>query len=143
MEPTHMIRPANTKILLALLLVLTAAAALLLTGCATVSANSQRYIGAPQFPPTDARHVEILRHEPKRPHERIGEVVLHPSGNPDVAEIEKTLREETAKLGGDAAVLVYDKTRRMGTVVSGTWWVRYHTPIRERVIVAVAIKFTN
>ncbi len=32
MEPTHMIRPANSKILLALLLVLTAAAALLLTG---------------------------------------------------------------------------------------------------------------
>jgi hypothetical protein len=33
MEPTPVIRPASTKILLALLLVLTAAAALLLTGC--------------------------------------------------------------------------------------------------------------
>jgi hypothetical protein len=138
-----MIRPANTKILLALLLVLTAAAALLLTGCATVSADSTRYIGAEQFPPSDPSRAEILRHEPKRPHERIGEIVLRPSGDPDVARIESRLREETAKLGGDAAVLVYDKTRRMGTVVTGNWWMRYHTPIYGRVIVAVAVKFTG
>ena len=143
MEPIPMMRPLNTKILLALLLVLTAAAALLLTGCSTVSADSTRYIGALQFPPSDPSRVEILRREPKRPHERIGEIVLRPSGDPDVAEIEKKLREETARLGGDAAVLVYDKTRRMGTVVTGNWWVRYRTPIYGRVIIAVAIKFTG
>jgi hypothetical protein len=143
MEQTNMIRPAASKILLALLLALSAAAVLLLTGCSTVSADSQRYIGAPAFPPSDPAKVEILRHEPKRPHERLGEVVLKPSGNPDVAEIEKALRDEAAKLGGDAAVLVYDKTRRMGTVVTGSWWVRYATPIYGRVIVAVAIKYVN
>ncbi|MFI5180734.1 MAG: hypothetical protein ACHQPI_05035 [Thermoanaerobaculia bacterium] len=141
MEQTHMVRPPASKILLALLLALSAAAVLLLTGCASVSANSQRYIGAPAFPPSDASKVEILRHEPKQPHERLGEIVLKPSGSPDVAEIEKAMREEAAKLGGDAAVLVYDRTQRMGMVVTGGWWVQYARPVYGRVIVAVAIKY--
>lgn len=143
MEQTNMIRPPSSRILLALLLALSAAAVLLLTGCSTVSADSHRYIGAPAFPPSDASRVEILRHEPKRPHERLGEIVLKPSGDPDVAEIEKAMREEAARLGGDAAVLVFDRTRRMGTVVSGNWWVRYARPVYGRVIVAVAIRYKS
>jgi len=143
MEQTQMIRPSSTKVFLAVLLVLTAAAALLLTGCSSVSADTKRYVGAPQPPPTDPLRVEILRRVPKRPHERIGEVVLTPSGAPHVDEIEKRLREETAKLGGDAAVLVYDRTKRMGTFVTGDWWVVRASPLYERVIVAVAIKYRS
>ncbi len=143
MEQTQMIRPPSTKIFLAVLIVLTAAAALLLTGCSSVSAETIRYVGAPQPPPTDPSRVEILRQRPKRPHEKLGEVVLKPSGDPDVAAIEKKIREETAMLGGDAAVLVYDKTKRMGTLITGDWWVVRATPLYERVIVAVTIKYRN
>jgi len=141
MEQTQMIRPASTKIFLAVLLVLTAAAALLLTGCSSVSAESHRYIGTPESPPTDAAKVQILRHEPKRPHVKLGEIALTPSGEPDVAEIEKALREEAAKLGGDAAVLVYDRTKRIGTYVTGGWWVQYASPIYGRAIIAAAVKY--
>jgi hypothetical protein len=141
MEQTQMIRPPSTKIFLAILLVLTAAAALLLTGCSSVSAQAIRYVGAPQPPPTDPSRVEILRRVPSRPHEKLGEVVLQPSGDPDVAAIEKKMREETAKLGGDAAVLVYDKTKRMGTVYSGDWWVVRAQPLWGRTIVVVAVKY--
>ncbi len=141
MEQTGMIRPAGLKILFAILLVLTAAAALLLTGCASVPSETMRYVGAPQPPPTDPARVEILRHVPTRPHEKLGEVVLTPSDDPPISAIETKIREETAKLGGDAAVLVYDRTRRMGTVVTGTWWVAYARPLYGRVIVAVAVKY--
>ena len=140
MDHTQMIRPPSTKVFLAVLIVLTAAAALLLTGCSSVSAETIRYVGAPQPPPTDPSRVEILRQRPQRPHEKLGEVVLKPSGDPDVAAIEKKIREETAKLGGDAAVLVYDRTKRMGTIYTGDWWVVRASPLYERVIVAVAIK---
>ena len=57
------------------------------------------------------------------------------------SSIEKAMREEAAKLGGDAAVLVYDRTQRMGMVVTGGWWVQYARPVYGRVIVAVAIKY--
>ncbi len=142
-EQTQMVRPPASKILLALLVALGAAAVLLLTGCSSVSAESHPYIGAPTFPSSDPAKVVVLRHEPRRPHVRLGEIVLEPSGSPDVLEIEKAMREEAAKLGGDAAVLVYDRTRRMGTVVTGDWWVAYAMPIYERVIVAVAIKYRS
>jgi hypothetical protein len=136
-EQTGMIRPAGLKILFAVLLVLTAAAALLLTGCSSVPSETMRYVGAPQPPPTDPARVAILRNAPKRPHEKLGEVVLTPSDDPPVSAIEKKIREETAKLGGDAAVLVYDRTKRMGTVVTGTWWVLHARPLYGRVIVAL------
>lgn len=143
MEQTHMVRPPASRILFALLLALCAAAVLLLTGCSSVSADSHRYIGAPTFAPSDSAKIEILRHEPRRACERLGEIVLKPSGNPDVAEIEKAMRDEAAKLGGDAAVLVYDRTKRMGTIVTGTWWTLYARPVYGRIIVAVAIRYVK
>jgi hypothetical protein len=118
-----------------------AAAALALTGCATVGASSTRYVGAPTFPAGDPARVEILRREPRRPHDQLGEVVLRPSGNPEVSELEAALRREAAKLGADAAVVVQDRTRRMGTFVSGPWWSRQASPVYGRVIVAVAIRY--
>ena len=121
--------------------VLAVAAVAGISGCASVNAESERYIGAPQFAPTNPASVEILRREPHRPHVQLGEVILSPSGDPDVAELEKGIREEAAKLGADAAVLVYDKTKRVGTVYSGGWWVRSATPIYGRKIVAVAIRY--
>lgn len=112
-----------------------------LAGCATVSVASERYIGVPQAAPTNPSSVEILRREPKRPHVQLGEVFLSPSDSVPVDRIEAALREEAAKLGAEAAVVVQDRTRRIGTVVSGTWWSRWQTPVYGRRIVAVAIRY--
>lgn len=125
-----------------LLLLLGAAVAVLAsTGCATVSVDSSRYLGVRPSPPTSPSNVEILRREPRRPHEQIGEVILQPSGNPPVEKMEWALKTEAAKLGADAAVLVADRTRRLGTIVDGPWWARRHYPVYGRVIVAVAIRY--
>ncbi len=117
-------------------------AAATLAGCSTVSVSSTRYLGAPQFAPTDPNTVEILRQVPKRRHEKLGEVFLQPSGDPPVAEMEQALRTEAAKLGADAAVVVFDRFKRVGTVIQGPWWSRSSYPVYGRTIVAVAIRFT-
>ncbi len=123
------------KMLLFLLLALPVA------GCSSVSVSSERLIGAPSFPPASPSSVIILRREPRRPHDRLGHVFVEPSGNPPVEEIEQAIREEAAKLGADAAVLVYDRTRRVGRVYEGPWWDRRSYPILGRKIVAVAIRY--
>ena len=109
--------------------------------CASVSSSSERLLGAPVFPPTRPESVVILHREPRKPHDRIGHVFIEPSGNPPVAEMEQALRTEAAKLGADAAVIVFDRTRRIGRVYEGPWWDRRSYPILGRKIVAVAIRF--
>jgi len=112
-----------------------------LSACSTISVSSTRYLGVAQFAPTDPNSVEILRREPRRPHEKLGEVYLEPSGSPPVAEMEQAIRREAAKLGADAAVLVYDRTKRIGTVYQGPWWARSSYAVYGRRIVAVAIRY--
>ncbi len=119
------------------------AGAMALSGCTSVNEEEIRYIGVAPVPPTSAVSVEILRREPHRPHERLGEVILNPSGSPSVADMEQAIREGAARLGADAAVLVFDRTHRIGTVVEGPWWSRTARPIYGRKVVAVAIKFTG
>jgi len=109
--------------------------------CSSVSASSERLIGSAAYPPTRAETVLILRREPKKPHERLGHVYVDPDGKPPVEEIEAAIRKETAKLGGDAAVIVFDKTQRVGTMVEGPWWNRRAYPITGRKIIAVAIRY--
>src|SRR5262249_42597932 len=86
------------------------------TSCSSVSSSSERLIGGPAYPPTSPSSVLILRREPRKPHERIGHVFVEPSGGPPVEEIENAIRTEAAKLGADAAVIVFDRTRRIGRV---------------------------
>lgn len=114
-----------------------------IAACTTVSVSSTRYLGVPQFAPTDPNTVEILRRVPNGPHEKLGEVFLQPSGRPPVAEMEQALRTEAAKLGADAVVVVYDKFKRIGTVIQGPWWARSSYPVYGRTIVAVAIRYTR
>ena len=114
-----------------------------LGACTTVSVSSTRYLGVPQFGPTDPASVQILRQIPRRAHEKLGEVFLEPSGNPTVPEMERAIRSEAAKLGADAAVVVHDTFRRIGSVIQGPWWARSSRPIYGRTIVAVAIRFTK
>ena len=115
--------------------------ALALAGCATAPPPPDPTIAAPQGRPTDPSPVETPRKPPTRPHAQIGEVFLSPSPDTPVDSIEKALRTESARLGADAAVVVHDRTKRVGTYISGSWWVRYHTPVYSRQVVAVAIRY--
>src|SRR5512141_1656137 len=117
------------------------ASALLRSGCSSVGMRYERAIGAPSFAPTAPAKVEILRHEPQRPHVRLGHVVLRPSGEPSVEELERAIREGASAMGADAAVLVRDTTRRIGTVYEGPWWARSAYPVYGRQIIAVAIRY--
>jgi hypothetical protein len=113
-----------------------------LTGCNTVSTSVRQDIGGPTYAPSDPAQVQILRTQPTRPHVRLGEVQVEPSSDSvPVAEIEAALRKAAAKMGADAAVVVYDRTQTTGAYVTGPWWGRQVQTVQGRVIIAVAIKY--
>jgi hypothetical protein len=116
---------------------------LLLAGCSFVSTRLQPYLGGPTFPPTDPAQVAILRAEPERPHERLGEVFAEPSGDPTAAQYEQALREGGARMGAHAVVVVYDRLQVVGSMVSGPWWAPSAAPIVGRVVVGLAIRYSG
>jgi predicted small secreted protein len=115
-----------------------------LTGCNTVSTSVKQDIGGPTYAPSNPAQVQILRTPPTRPHVRLGEVTAEPSSDSvPVKEIEAALQKAAAKMGADAAVVVYDKTQTTGAYVTGPWWGRSVQAIQGRVIIAVAIHYTG
>jgi len=125
------------------LVLFTAVAALFaLTACNTVSTSHTQDIGGPRFAASDPAQVQILRTEPTRAHVRLGEVHAQPSDtNVEVSKIEDALRKEAAKMGADAAVVVYDKTQVTGAQIVGGWRFRSVETVQGRIIIAVAIKY--
>lgn len=112
------------------------------TGCNTITTNTTQYVGVAKFPPSDPAKVEVLRTEPTRPHTRLGEVRAEPpSTSTDVVKIEAALRQNAAKLGADAVVVVLDRVQVTGAYVVGRWYDRSVESIKGRVVVAVAIKY--
>lgn len=107
-------RPAN-----AVLVLLASMAIVFATGCSYVTVDAKQFLGVPLYPPTNPANLQLLREPPMRPHIRLGEIFAEPQGNPPVTEIEQKLLKAAAKMGADAAVLVADRTMRMGAVVSG------------------------
>ena len=107
--------------------VLTVALACVLASCAYVEATKVEYVGVPRFPPEDPAKVQVLRAEPAQRHHRLGEVMLQISIEPapQVEEIERRLREETAKMGGQAIYIVRDAAR----------------PNEDRKMIGIAIRY--
>jgi hypothetical protein len=76
-------------------------------------------------------------------HDRLGEIVvdaaIHPAplGN----DVEQKLRQEAAKMGADAAVVVYNRLQPMGAYVMGGYWDQSIETVTERNVVGVAIKY--
>lgn len=124
-------------------LLLTAVLALVITGCASINAKSTLYAGAPHFAATDPASVEILREVPARPHDRLGEIRVDASTEPSppVTDIENKLREEGAKLGANAVVIVYDRIQPVGANISGPWWNNSVQVITDQRMIAVAIRY--
>ena len=134
----------NNKLFRCMTTAAVAAVLLLGAGCQTVSTSYTQDIGAPKYPPTNPANVQILRTVPTRPHVRLGEVRAEPATTSvDVTKIETALRNAAAKLGADAAVVVYDQTQVTGAVVTGPWWGRSVDQTMGRVVIAVAIKYTQ
>jgi hypothetical protein len=130
------------------LLVVLVATALLagsLAACSYVNARSIHFVGRPDFPPTDPATVEILHRPPMRPHEVLGQVMIEPEGDPSQQEIEEKLREQTAAMGGSAAIIVHDRLQRVGSVwTGGPWWGGGQIqPVMGEVISAIVVRFTT
>ena len=135
----------NTNILARRLASSLAAATLLaLTGCNTISVQSNQYVGVQTYPPTDPATVQVMRTEPTRPNVKLGEVTVEPSSmDTPVSKIEAKLQAAAAKMGANAVVIVVDRTQQMGATVSGGWYDRQVSPVIGRVIVGVAIRYTG
>ncbi len=125
------------------LLPLLAALCLGLTGCSSLSTHTIAYIGVPRQAPTDWQQVAILHQPPEPEHFKLGEVVATTSLNPPpkIEKVEAVLRKKAAAIGADAIVLSSDQVEVGGSWVSGPYWAPTVTPIRNRVVVAVAIKY--
>lgn len=119
------------------------ALALTLAGCPSINAKSTQFAGVEHFAPTDPSSVEITRTVPTRPHEKLGEIRIDASTEPSppIADIEKKLREEGAKLGADAVVIVYDRIQPVGANISGPWWNSSVQVITDQRMIAVAIHY--
>lgn len=120
-----------------------AVAALALPACTSLTATVTQYVGAPQPPPTNPANVQIVRVEPTRPHDRLGEIVVDASTDPPppIADIENRLRSEGGKLGADAVVVVLDRVQPVAAYVTGPWWGRSVQTVDGRKVVGVAIKY--
>jgi hypothetical protein len=72
--------------------------------------TTTQYLGVPRTAPTDAATVQVLPSEPMRTHDRLGEILLDVSVDPapPVQDVEQRLREEAAKMGGNAVFVVRD-----------------------------------
>ncbi|MBM3114490.1 hypothetical protein [Jeongeupia naejangsanensis] len=117
--------------------------ALALSACASIDATSTQYVGVAHPAPTDPASVQILREEPKKPFDRIGEVKIDASTDPapGVTEVEDKLRAEAAKLGADAVVIVYDRIQPVGAYVSGPYWAATVQDIEGHRLIGIAIKY--
>jgi len=115
----------------------------MLVSCASIKATTTPYVGAPHFPPSDPAAVEIMRTEPTRPHQRLGDIMVDASTEPvpPMTEVEDKLRVEASKLGADAVVVVVDRVQPVGAYVSGPWWGRSVDVVTGRKLVGVAIRY--
>lgn len=101
--------------------------------------------GARHYPPTPARTVDLLRHEPHRPHDAFAVIRYDPPRGMSRAEVDWKLKQKGGAIGADALVIEVDTVYREHT------WVGPYRPYRGRsvrrvvtrdhVIEAVAIRY--
>jgi hypothetical protein len=116
-------------------------ALLLLAGCASISEYTKVYLGTPTYPPTNPAAIQILSAEPKRPTERLGEIMLDVDGTPSRERLEHRLKAAAAKLGANAVFVVYDKIHVFPVVYVDWWGPTTMGEDLRRNIVAVAVKY--
>jgi hypothetical protein len=114
-----------------------------LVACARLDATTTPYAGVSHDPPVDPASVQILRTEPTQAHDRLGEIVVDATTHSATLrnDVEQKLRQEAAKMGADAVVVVYDYLQPMGAYVMGSYWDRSIETVTGRKVVGVAIKY--
>jgi uncharacterized protein YbjQ (UPF0145 family) len=114
-----------------------------LVACASLNTTMTPYAGASHYPPGDPASVQILRTEPTKSHDRLGEIVVDAATHSATPgnKVEQKLRQEAAKLGADAVVVVYDRLQPMGASVMSGYWDRSIETVTGHTIVGVAIKY--
>jgi hypothetical protein len=111
--------------------------------CAKLDTTTTSYTGAPHYPPVHSASVHILRTHPTQSHDRLGEIAVDTATHSATRgnEVEQKLRQEAAKLGADAVVVVYDRLHPVGAYVMGGYWDQSVETVTERDVVGVAIKY--
>ncbi len=114
-----------------------------LVACASLDATTTPYASAPHYPPSDPASVQILRTQPTKSHDRLGEIAVDTATHSATLghDIEQKLRQEAAKLGADAVVVVYDRLQPLGPYVMSGYWDQSIETVTERNVVGVAIKY--
>jgi hypothetical protein len=114
-----------------------------LVACTSLDATTTPYAGAPHYPPSDPALVHIQRTKPTKPHDRLGEIVVDASTHSATLgnNVEQKLRQEAAKMGADAVIVVYDRLQPMGASVMSGYWDRSIETVTGHTIVGVAIKY--
>ncbi len=124
------------------LLLMTAAAFIL--SCAP-PLRVRHFPGARHYPLTPPQSVDLLRHEPHRPHDAFAVIRYDPPRGMSRAEVDWKLKAKGGAIGADALVIEVDTVYREHT------WVGPYRPYRGRgvrrvvtrdhVIEAVAIRY--
>jgi hypothetical protein len=120
-----------------------AATLCLLAGCFPAIKDSvNRYSDAPALPPTTA-WVQVVRVEPFRPYDKLGEIELEATTNPAESNenIENRLRAGGASLGADAVVISYDTILPAKEGSTSAYASKRRDHDWKRRIVGVAIKY--
>ncbi|SDZ50127.1 hypothetical protein [Pseudomonas sp. NFIX28] len=132
-----------SKLQMPLLAAALIASVLMLSACATVDAQTTAYVGVEHPAPTLPSEVKVLRVEPTRSNVQLGEILINASVDPapPITQVEQKLREEAAKLGADAVVIVYDHIQPVAAYVTGPLWSRDIETIQGRKLKGIAIKY--
>ncbi len=115
----------------------------LLVSCTSIYASRSPYVGVTHYPASDPAKVQILRANPTKAYDRLGEVLIDASINPapPIADVESHLRHEAAQLGADAVIVVYDRVQPVGAYVVGGWGGQSVQPYNGHRLVGVAIRY--
>jgi len=116
-----------------------------LTGCTSLDTRTMPYVGVPRYAASDPAKVELLRTPPTRDHDRLGEVTVDASVDPapPMEKIEAALKQEAARLGADAVVIVHDGIHPVAYYAWGPWWSPSVSSIPGRVVVGIAVKYKS
>jgi hypothetical protein len=88
----------------------------LVAGCPTTNiVRIMPTVGTPVYPPTDPTTIMILRTQPLRPFETLGQIILEPEAVLPVPEMEQKLRQAAASMGANAVVIISDMTMLAGS----------------------------
>ncbi|HTO48936.1 MAG TPA: hypothetical protein VML91_14955 [Burkholderiales bacterium] len=119
-----------------------ATAVLIVAGGCASSVSTIRYANVPDYPPMSPANVQILRSEPARPHQQLGEITVAGPGNTESAarEVEEKLRTAAAGIGANAVVVVVDPLQP-GNVASRKWWGAPAGAGTGRDVIGVAIRY--